>query len=266
MTLKFAANISFLFQRESEHLKDRYILAKQAGFKGVECGYPYDEEMDIIKQEKEKSGLEQVLINSFPGDRSNGEWGFAALPDKFMEFRESLELSIEYAKALDCKKIHVMSGCKKEYNYKTMEKTYKENILYAADRLQEEGIMALIEPVNSFCTIPDYFMDNPKTTFGYLENINHPNLKYLLDVYHEQISAGNLTANIKKYWPHVGHVQVAQTPNRTEPGDVGELDFGYIFKLLEDLNWNGWIGLEYVCSRPTVETLDYLISCLGYQL
>lgn len=66
MPLKFCANLSFMFQ-ESSSLLERYELAKKAGFKGVEVGFPYDFTSDQVVDAKKKSGLEQVLINVYPG-------------------------------------------------------------------------------------------------------------------------------------------------------------------------------------------------------
>ena len=67
MPLKFCANLSFMFQSESSDLLERYRLAKNAGFKGVEAAFPYDIDKDALAETKEKSGLEQILLNAYPG-------------------------------------------------------------------------------------------------------------------------------------------------------------------------------------------------------
>lgn len=67
MPFKFSANLSFMFQRESSDLLERYWLAKNAGFKGVEVAFPYDIDKDALAEIKKKSGVEQILLNAYPG-------------------------------------------------------------------------------------------------------------------------------------------------------------------------------------------------------
>jgi hydroxypyruvate isomerase len=265
--LKFSANLSFLFAKETPHLTERYGLAKQYGFRCVEFAYPYSVPVKELVEAKNDAGVEQIIINSYPGNTEAGEFGFAAIPGKTKEFRDSLDLSIEYAQRLKCSKIHLMSGCYDDaYCHDEMEKTYLENLTFAADRLQKEGIQALIEPINAHFSIKNYFMKSPKNAFEYITKINHPNLKMMLDVYHLQILEGNLTMNIRKFWPVVGHIQIAQAPHRTEPMGLGEINFRYVLNLIRELNYDGYIGLEHNCTGPTtMDSLKWLQES-GYEL
>lgn len=253
-----------MFQ-ELPKLSDRYQAAKDAGFRYVECTFPYDEPVEVLKAAKEKAGVEQVLINSWPGDQSQGQLGLATLSSKQKEFCDKLELTIDYAKALSCKKVHIMSGKHPKVPDKATEETYLQNIEYAANRLQQEDILGLIEAVNSKISVPNYFLDNPSKAFEYVQKINHPNLKMQFDIFHVQIMNGNLTANLKNWFPAIGHIQIAQAPDRGEPHSDGEINYGYIFKLLESLQYDGFIGLEY---KPTGRTTDGLtwIKQFGLQL
>jgi len=96
--LKFAANLDFMFTREASSLLDRIKLAGAAGFKGMEIGYPYEITASDIVSVKESSGVELVLMCSWPGDLSAGDFGIAIFPDRCQEFREKLELSVTYLK------------------------------------------------------------------------------------------------------------------------------------------------------------------------
>jgi len=96
--LKFAANLDFMFTREASSLLDRIRLAGAAGFKGIEIPCPYEITPSDLASVKESSGVEQVLINSCPGDLSAGDFGIAIFPDRCQEFREKLELSVTYLK------------------------------------------------------------------------------------------------------------------------------------------------------------------------
>lgn len=262
--LKLAANLSMMFQ-EIPKLSERYQAAKDAGFRYVECTFPYDEPAEVLKEAKEKAGVEHVLLNSWPGDLSQNQLGLATLSSKEKEFREKLELTIEYAKALSCERVHIMAGKYPKTLDQATEETYLNNIEYAAGRLQKENILGLIEAVNSKISVPNYFLDDPSKAFEYVKKINHPNLKMQCDVFHVQIMNGNLTSNLKKWFPVIGHIQIAQAPDRGEPNSAGEINYAYIFKLLQDLQYDGYIGLEYKPTGLTTEGLSW-IEQFGLQL
>ncbi|BFY99138.1 hypothetical protein BsWGS_02177 [Bradybaena similaris] len=258
MPLKFAANISMMFQ-EIPTLEGRYAAARNAGFKYVELTFPYGEPADNLKAALESAGLQQVLINAYPGDLKNGDLGLAAQPSRVADFKAGLETSVMYAKALGCKRMHIMAGLIPEgtnaAGKETMMKTYLDNIIYAADRLSQEGILALIEPVNNRISVPSYFLSVPSEGLEIVKKLNHPNLKLQFDIFHVQIMDGNLTKNIQNFLPYVGHVQLAQVPDRGEPDSNGEINFPYIFSVLEKLGYDGYIGLEY---KPRGKTEDGL--------
>jgi len=98
--LKFAANLEFLFARETSCHVDRIKLAADAGFKGIELGCPYDISPSVLASARESSGMEQVLLNSWPGDVSNGDWGICIFPGRRDEFCKQLELSVTYLKVV----------------------------------------------------------------------------------------------------------------------------------------------------------------------
>ncbi|XP_073936499.1 putative hydroxypyruvate isomerase isoform X9 [Castor canadensis] len=93
-----------------------------------------------------------------------------------------------------------------------------------------------------------------------LQKVGRPNLQLQMDIFHWQIMDGNLTGNIREFLPIVGHVQVAQVPGRGEPGSSGELDFSYLFQLLEDEGYEGFVGCEYKPQGDTIAGLSWLRS------
>jgi hydroxypyruvate isomerase len=257
--MKFAANLGFLFTKETPNLLDRFGHASKAGFLGVEVPNPYDFSVSQVADTKKSADLEVVLLNSWPGRLVDGELGIAIFPDRKDEFITKLESSIEYARALNCNRLHILAG---KINSNTcqadMEKCYMENLRYAANRLEKEGVVALIEPINNR-SVPGYFLNHPRLAVKLIEEINHPNLRLQYDIFHAQILEGDLTRSIKEYFPHIGHIQVAQVPDRGEPNSPGEINYDYVFKLLDTLGYNGWIGLEYVPSTSdTVSSLTWL--------
>lgn len=102
MPLKFCANLTFLFN-ETESILERYRLAKTAGFKGVESGFP-NVSLDEVLAVQQETDLEQVLLNIDTGTVQNGAFGCASFVNSMDDFKKNLNNTVQYAKALKCKK------------------------------------------------------------------------------------------------------------------------------------------------------------------
>lgn len=256
MGLKFAANVSMMF-KELDNLPDRYTEAAKRGFTAVECQFPYDTPVEDIVRAKEAAGLEQVLINSFQG-KSHGDIGFACQPNKQEDFRQSIEITIRYAKALNCKKVHIMAGVPQlGVATSDTEQLYIRNLCYAANEFQKEGIMGVIEPLCKQVR-SDYYLQSYDKAIELVKKINSRNIRVMLDIFHLQMIHGNLTTYISQLARYVGHIQISQAPLRTEPSDVGEINYPYILDLLDELGYRDYIGLEYSPSGRTEDSLNWL--------
>ncbi|NXJ07751.1 HYI isomerase, partial [Odontophorus gujanensis] len=206
-----------------------------------------------------------VLLNAPPGDRERGEMGLGAVPGRQDAFRRGLAEAVQYARAVGCPRIHLMAGrvpqgAERAAVADEMEATFIENLRHAADVLAQEDMVGLVEPINSRITDPRYFLNTPHQAVAILEKVGRPNLKLQLDLFHCQIMDGNLSRNLEMYLPLIGHIQIAQVPGRHEPDSPGELNFPYIFKLLESLGYTGYVGCEYAPKGDTVEGLGWLRS------
>ncbi|XP_041647673.1 putative hydroxypyruvate isomerase [Cheilinus undulatus] len=260
--LKFCANISWLFT-ELPDFSQRIYAAASAGFQAVEAAWLYDSDIQELQRAREATGVEVVLINTPPGDVKSGDLGLGAVPGREEEFRQGLDLALKYAKALECKRIHLMAGriplgLNRSEVAMEMETTFVKNLTYAADVLSKEGISGMIEPINTRITDPRYFLDSPHQAAAILEKVGKANIKLQMDIFHWQIMDGNLTQNIQKYFPIIGHVQIAQVPGRNEPDSAGELNYSYLFKTLQNHNYQGYIGCEYKPLGSTKEGLGWI--------
>ncbi|XP_054836713.1 putative hydroxypyruvate isomerase [Eublepharis macularius] len=262
--LRFAANLAWLFQ-EHPTLPQRIEAAAQAGFQAAELGFPYACSASELRAAAERAGLELILLNTPPGNQEKGDKGLGAVPGRQLEFRETLALAVQYAKTLQCPRIHLLAGrlpvgAEREAVSAEMEATFTENLRYAADILAQQNLIGLLEPINSRITDPRYFLTTPHQAAAILKKVGSPNLKLQLDIFHCQIMDGNLTQNLEMYFPILGHIQVAQVPARHEPDSPGELDFSYLFQLLESMGYSGYIGCEYAPRGDTVKGLSWLRS------
>ncbi len=252
---RFAANISLMFQ-EVDFLA-RFARAARAGFAGVECLFPYAFEAADLRAELAAHGLELVLLNTPPGDWEAGERGLAALPGREVDFARAFEQALSYARALDCSRIHVMAGIPpRGADPERCMEVYLRNLRRAAARAGECGIMLLIEPINSR-DLPGYFLNRTDAARRIIERVAAPNLALQLDLYHCQIMEGDLATRIRELLPLIGHVQIAGVPERHEP-DRGEVHYPYLFALLDELGYAGWVGCEYRPAAGTEEGLDWL--------
>ncbi|XP_034636098.1 putative hydroxypyruvate isomerase [Trachemys scripta elegans] len=260
--LRFAANLAWLFP-ERPALPERLEAAARAGFPAAELPEPYAWCPALLRGAADRAGLALVLINTPPGDEDKGEKGLGAVPGRQAAFREGLALAVKYAKVLGCPRIHLMAGrvpvgTERAAMALEMETTFVENLRYAADILAQEDMTGLLEPMNSRITDPRYFLTTPHQAAAILEKVGRPNLRLQLDIFHCQIMDGNLTQNLKTYFPLIGHIQVGQVPGRHEPDSPGEVNFPYLFQLLESLGYEGYVGCEYTPQGDTLEGLGWL--------
>jgi 2-dehydrotetronate isomerase len=248
---KFAANLTLLFNELS--FLDRFEAAAQAGFRAVEFLFPYQHSADEIAAKLRAHKLENVLFNLPPGDFAAGERGIAALPERETEFRESVALAISYAHVFATPNLHVMAGL---MQHGADRRTYIEKLKYAAAETAKHGITLLIEPINTR-DIPGYFLNTQADAHAVREEVGAANLKVQMDFYHAQIVEGDIATKLGRYLPHIGHIQIAGVPDRHEP-DEGEINYPYLFDLLDELGYDGWIGCEYRPRGDTVEGLKWV--------
>lgn len=250
---KFAANLSMLYP-ELDFL-DRFEAAAFDGFKAVEFLFPYAFKHPEIAARLQALGLQQVLFNAPPGGTDaasiqqawdDGRRGLACWPEHQNEFRAGVALALDYAGALSCPRLHVMAGLiPAGVDRESVQATYINNLRWAAHEAAKQGIDVLVEPIN-LRDMPGFFLNRQDQAHAILAAVAAPNLKVQMDLYHCQIVEGDLAMKLRHYLPtgNVGHIQVAGVPERHEP-DSGEVNYPYLFALLDDLGYTGWVGCEY---------------------
>jgi 2-dehydrotetronate isomerase len=249
----FAANLSMMYT-ELPFL-DRFEAAAADGFKAVEYLFPYAFSSKELAARLQGLGLQQVLFNAPPGGTDPqsiqaawdaGTRGTACLPGQTEVFRTGVKLALEYAQALSCPRIHLMAGLIPEgMEREAVQPIYLDNLRWAAAQAQAAGRDVLIEPINTR-DIPRFFLNRQDHAHEIIDLVGAPNLKVQMDLYHCQIVEGDVAMKLRKYLPsgRVGHLQIAGVPERHEP-DVGELHHPYLFSVIDELQFPGWIGCEY---------------------
>jgi hydroxypyruvate isomerase len=252
---KFAANLSMLFTEAA--FLDRFAAASDAGFTGVEYLFPYDYAPTEIKARLDEHGLAQVLFNLPAGDWGAGERGIACHPDRVTEFREGVDLAIDYATVLGCAQVNCLAGIKPEgVGDDAARETLIENLGFAAERLEAAGIRLLAEPINTR-DIPGFFLTRTEQALAIFDTVGSRNLKLQYDLYHMQVMEGDLARTLERHLDRIAHVQIADNPGRHEPG-TGEIHYPFLFAHLDRLGYTGWVGCEYKPATTTGEGLGWL--------
>jgi len=256
---RFAANLTMMYTEHS--FLDRFAAAARDGFKAVEFLFPYDYEASTLAGLLHENGLAQVLFNAPPGDWKAGERGCAALPGREAEFRAGFLRALEYARVLNCPRIHAMAGIVPPgADRARLRDTYVANLAWAAEQAQPEGVQVLIEPIAAR-NMPGYFLNLQAEAHELAAETGRPNLKVQMDLFHCQVAEGDLATKIRKYLAdpaqtRIGHFQIASVPERHEP-DGGEVNYDYLFDLIDSLGFEGWLGCEYTPRAGTSEGLDW---------
>ncbi|MDF2983266.1 MAG: hyi [Devosia sp.] len=245
---KFSANLSFLYPELP--FVERFAAAAADGFRAVEYAVPYVAEAEDLATLITRHGLEQALFNMPAGDWDGGERGIACHPDRVDEFRAGVEVALRYARVLGCSKVNCLAGIAPQgVAGDVLEATFVANLKYAAPRFTAAGVTLLIEPINPR-DIPGFYLTTARHAERVLDAVASDNLLIQYDIYHQQVTAGDLIPTYERLSHRVGHIQIADTPGRHEPG-TGEISYSFVLSELDRLGYDGWVGCEY---RPLAGT------------
>jgi len=254
--VRFCPNLSMLFK--DADFTERFGRAKDAGFKAVEFWWPSGEDLGKVESAIKDAGLEVALFNFDAGDMPDGDRGLVSDPDRKQEFRENVPVALELARSVGCPRLNALVGLEKDGMDREEQLALAEdNIAWAADQAAEHGIEVMIEAVNTFENGP-YLLSTTEAAAAFVDRVGRDNVKLQYDAYHMQRMEGNIVATLREHIGGITHIQVADSPDRGEPG-TGEMNYRYIFGVLDELPYRGWIGLEY---KPTTESTEESLEWL----
>ena len=251
---RFCANLSMMFN-EVPFLM-RFEAAAKAGFHGVEFLFPYEHPAAELRARLDDNGLTQVLFNAPPGNWTGGERGTATLPGRQQEFRDGILQALSYAEALGNKLVHVMAGIPPgTLRPGTAAALYASNLSWAIEQAAPRGIKLIIEPINHR-DMPGFFLNTTGQGASYVEAFGPERLGLQFDLYHCQVTEGDVTTRMAALLPLIAHLQIADVPGRHEPG-TGEIGWPFVFGEIDRLGYGGWVGCEYRPAGDTVSGLDW---------
>ncbi len=252
--LKFSINLSLLLSEMP--LQQRFAAASALGFEGVEIQFPYDHPANELADLADAAGVEIVLHNLPAGNLSAGDVGIAAIAGREDEFARGVELAREYNEILGTKRVNVLAGkIPPDVDRKTAMAVLEKNVALAVDAFSGTDVTILLEPVNGV-DHPNFLLQKTEDAVELIDRVAVENVMVQMDLYHRQIMQGNLVQALQQFLPVIGHIQFADVPGRHEPG-TGEINFDTIFRILDKLGYDGWVGAEYKPSQNTAESLTW---------
>ena len=257
--MRFSANVSILF-KEVPFL-ERFDRAAEAGFSAVEFWWPSGEDLAAVEKAIKEVNLRVALMNFDAGDMAAGDRGLAGEPDREEQFRENVPVALELAESIGCSQLNVLVGHEiSSMNREEQLTLTRRNVGFAANEAVKVGVEVLVEAVNTFENGP-YLLHTTTQAVEFVRGVGRA-VKIQQDLYHMQRMEGNLVANLREHIDLIGHVQIADSPGRGEPG-TGEIHYPYVLAVLEELGYEGYVGLEY---NPTTETTEESFEWLPKEL
>jgi hydroxypyruvate isomerase len=251
--IRFSANLGFLWTELP--LLERLDAAARAGFRAVELHYPYATPPEAVKAACARLGLTLLGVNTDIGAPPGQHAGLAAIPGRERDFQALINQSIAWQAAAGGTSIHAMAGRVPPDQHAAAAEVLVRNLREAAPKAAAHGLTLLLEPLNAR-DMPGYFYSTAEAIDAVIAAVGAPNVKLMFDIYHVAISEGDVITRLHKFWPRIGHVQIAAVPSRAEP-DEGEIAFPAIFRELEKLGYEGWVGCEYRPRGSTDEGLGW---------
>ncbi|NHB56468.1 hydroxypyruvate isomerase family protein [Acinetobacter shaoyimingii] len=254
---KLAVNISMIFTEVP--LIERFALAREQGFSHIEIQFPYELSIQQIQQQLEQHQLSLCLINVPAGDLMQGGNGLAGIPGLEIEFKQAVDLALQYATALNVPSVNILAGKQPlDADLLPCLNTLANNLKYAAYQCSAHDIQPVFEMING-TDMPRFLVQNIAQAQEMLEAVQHPALKMQFDCYHMAMMGENVLEALKENIADIGHIQFADFPNRHQP-DTAKIDFQAIFDYLIHSDYTGYIAAEYKPSNQSNQSFAWKLK------
>lgn len=215
-----------------------------------------NKDLDEIKKAQDEAGIQLATFSCESG-------GPLVDPNCRDNLVEGTKRSIETAKKLDCQRLLITTGNEIQgVSRAAQHKSIVDGLKAIAGLLEDAGIIITLEPLNILVNHKGYYLYTSEEGFEIIGEVGSPNVKLLYDIYHQQITEGNLidtiTANINK----IGHFHMADVPGRHEPG-TGEINYKNVFKAISETDYDGFVGMEFWPVAPDDEAVKITVDLVA---
>jgi hydroxypyruvate isomerase len=247
LTINLSVCIEMIFA--DRPFEERIGCVAEAGLPAIEFWDWPDKDIARIDELCQRYGLQVAAFVMEP----RGRLVHAEEPD---QLREAVQRSIDAARALGCRNLIALVGRESPgLSRAEQHENVVRGLSEVAPLAEAAGVTLLVEPLNVLVDHAGFFLSSSQEAFQIVEEVGSANVKVLFDLYHQQVSEGNLTANIVAHLDRVGHIHAADVPGRHQPG-TGEINYANVLRQVSQAGYSGYLGLEFQPSGDSFHSLQ----------
>ncbi|WP_235296083.1 hydroxypyruvate isomerase family protein [Portibacter marinus] len=244
--LKYAPHLGMFKHHAGSDPVDQINFMAEMGFRAFEDNGMSNRDVDVQKKMGDalaKNGMDMgvFVAHKIYWNEPNLAGGDEDLRAEFLDY---IKKSVEVAKRVNAKWMTVVPGhldLRKEMGYQTQNVV--ESLKQASEILEPHGLVMVLEPLN-FMNHPGLFLTKSAQAYEICKHVDSPSCKILYDIYHQQITEGNLIPNIEQSWDEIAYFQIGDNPGRKEP-TTGEINYKNVFKYIHSKGYNDILGMEH---------------------
>jgi hydroxypyruvate isomerase len=263
--LKYAPHFGMFKNHAGEDLIGQLQFAADQGFTAWEdngmAGRPV-ELQERIAREMARLGMTMGVFVAM-ADFQNVTFA-SAKPEASADIVAKAKAAVEVAKRVNAKWTTVVPGRHDvglEWDYQTANVI--DNLKRCVEVMEPAGLVMVLEPLNPWKDHPGLFLTKIPQAFQICRSIGSPSCKILFDMYHQQITEGNIIPNIDRAWSEVAYMQIGDNPGRKEP-TTGEMNYRNIFRHIHGKGFKGVLGMEHGNAAPGIEGEKALLEAYRY--
>ena len=261
-TLDYAPHFGMFRHHAGDDLLDQLRFMAEMGFRSMEdngMAGRTPEMQEAIAQEMTRLNMRMGVFVAHRIDWQEPNLA-SGDPARREEFLDDIRTAVDVAKRVNATWMTVVPGRvdqRQEMEYQTVHVV--ESLKRAAEILEPHGMVMVLEPLNWWSNHPGMFLSRAPQAYMICKHVDSPACKILFDIYHQQISEGNLIPNIEKSWDEIGYFQIGDNPGRKEP-TTGEINYGNVFKYIHERGYTDILGMEHGNAQPDKEGEQALID------
>jgi hydroxypyruvate isomerase len=261
-TLDYAPHFGMFEEHAGEDLIDQIRFMADRGFRSLEdngmAGRPVEvQEAIAAEMARQNMRMGVFVAHQIYWDEANLASGDE---DRRDEFLDDIRGAVEVAQRVNATWMTVVPGTvsqRLEMEYQTVNVV--ESLKRASDILEPHGIVMVLEPLNWWTNHPGMFLSRAPQAYMICRQVDSPSCRILYDIYHQQITEGNLIPNIDRSWDEIAYFQIGDNPGRNEP-TTGEINYGNVLAHIHDRGFDGILGMEHGNSQSGREGEQVVID------
>jgi len=249
--LGYAPHFGMFRQHAGEDLVAQLEFMASEGFAAFEDNSMRDRPVEVQEQIGRTLARLNMRMGVFVAHTIN--WNEPTLTtgkdDVRAAFLEEIRASVDVAKRVNATWMTVVPGHLDARPHVDFQAAHVvETLKQASAILEPHGLVMVLEPLNTLRNHPGMFLTSAPQAYLVCKAVGSPSCKVLFDIYHQQITEGNLIPNITTAWEEIAYFQVGDNPGRNEPG-TGEINFRNVFRHIHGRGYTGIVGMEHGNSQ-----------------